>query len=392
MGQGLVLLFGSARSALFACLESAGIGPGDQVIVTGFTCLAVPLAVVATGAEPVYVDIDPRSLNADPSLIRSKIGSRVRALIVQHTFGCPAISEVIVEARQRGILTIEDCALAIGSTKNGQPVGMLANAAVFSLELSKTITTGWGGILVVHDEKLKTAVARYYDSVPEPPPLRVAQMIFQTALSGFLYDARWYHACRYIIFALFKSTIFRASTPPEELDATIRADFLHRLSGPQATLGWRLWSRLPQITARIGAVRDKLSAALRECGYESLASPTTSDVSRGHRIPFLVSDRPAAVAWFAAAGIELGTWFDAPISPAPPNRQRFSYDPQLCPHALWISRHVVNLPAHVRLKDGDVKHIIETLRSYRDSHPADAGVQPSMTPWNAAAREEEMPV
>lgn len=371
-----VFLFGSARSALFAYLETAGIGPGDQVVVTGFTCLAVPLAVVATGAEPIYVDINPQILNADPSLVRSKMGPRVRAVIIQHTFGCPSsVDEIVREARERGILTIEDCALATGSSRKGRPMGTFGDAAVFSLELSKTITTGWGGILVLHDKGLQNAARRYYDSVAEPSPLRVGRMVLQTGLSGLLYDPRWYHACRYLLAGLFKTGIFRPSTPPEELNAVIGADFIHRLSGPQATLALRLWDRLPDITSRIDVIREKLCAGLRDNGYEPLAQPASGDVSRGHRIPFLVADRSAAVAWFAKAGIELGTWFDAPVSPMPQRPELFHYRPGECPQAEWISRHIVNLPAHVRLTDRDLNSILETLGRYRAMHPADADVQ-----------------
>jgi perosamine synthetase len=371
-----VLLFGSARSALFACLKSAGIGKGDQVLVTGFTCLAVPLAVVATGGEPVYVDIDPQTLNAAPSLVRSRMGSRVKAVIIQHTFGCPAmVEEIVRDARERGIVAVEDCALAIGSSKYGRPVGTFGDAAVFSLELSKTITTGWGGLLVLHDERLQKAARLYYESVREPSPLRVARMVVQTAFSALMYHPRWFHACRYLIAALFKVGIFRPSTPPEELNAAVGTEFVHRLSGSQAILAARQWDRLPAITSRIDVIRAKLCAGLRHHGYEPLAQPARGDVSRGHRIAFLVSDKTAAVRWFAKAGIELGTWFDAPVSPMPEKPERFYYRLGECPQAEWISRHIVNLPAHVRLTDGDVTWILETLGHYRALHPADANVQ-----------------
>jgi len=119
-----VFAFTSGRGALAACLSAAGVGPGDDVLLSSFTCLAVPTAVIAVGARPVYVDIDPRSLNVTPATVTARFTPRVRAVVVQHTLGCVAeIEEIVSAVRQRGILVIEDCALAIGSRKKGSSVG-----------------------------------------------------------------------------------------------------------------------------------------------------------------------------------------------------------------------------------------------------------------------------
>jgi hypothetical protein len=163
LGQGAVFSTGSARSALSSCLQAAGIGAGDEVLLSAYTCLAVPTAVIAAGATPVYADINAATLNVDADTWIAALSPRVRAVVVQHTLGKPASIEVVAAAaRARGILVIEDCALSIGSSIDGRAVGTFGDAAIFSMELSKTLSCGWGGVLVVHQPELAGAMRERY--------------------------------------------------------------------------------------------------------------------------------------------------------------------------------------------------------------------------------------
>jgi dTDP-4-amino-4,6-dideoxygalactose transaminase len=84
------LMFFRGRSALFHLLKALGIGPGDEVAVQAFTCLAVPLPVLAVGARPVWIDVNPNDLGMDVEDLARKIGPATKAVIVQHTFGITA--------------------------------------------------------------------------------------------------------------------------------------------------------------------------------------------------------------------------------------------------------------------------------------------------------------
>ncbi len=158
--------FWKGRVALYAILESLGIGPGDEVIVPGFTCVVVPNAVLYRGARPVYVDIEGTSFTMDVSDIAKKITSRTKAIIVQHTYGIPAEMDAIMAIAVRGgIPVIEDCAHALGSTYKDRIVGSIGAAAFFSSQWSKPYTTGMGGMAVSADRslclKLASIQARY---------------------------------------------------------------------------------------------------------------------------------------------------------------------------------------------------------------------------------------
>jgi perosamine synthetase len=145
----------SGTAGLHLCIRALGIGAGDEVIVPSFTFVAAANAVRYEGATPVFVDIEPRCLNLDPSLIEAAITPRTRAIIAVHTFGCPADTQAILEiARRHGLRVIEDACEAIGATYQGRQVGSFGDAAVFAFYPNKQITTGEGGMVVTGDAHL----------------------------------------------------------------------------------------------------------------------------------------------------------------------------------------------------------------------------------------------
>lgn len=142
----------SGTSALHLCIRALGIGDGDEVIVPSFTFIAAANAVRYERATPVFVDIDPRTFNLAPDKIEAAITPRTRAIIVVHTFGCPAnLREILEIARRRGLFVIEDACEALGAVYEGAKVSTLGDAGVFAFYPNKQITTGEGGIIVTQD-------------------------------------------------------------------------------------------------------------------------------------------------------------------------------------------------------------------------------------------------
>jgi perosamine synthetase len=351
--------YASGRGALAACLRAAGIGPGHTVLVSAFTCLAVPTAVLAVGARPEYVDIEASSLNTPADAVIAALRADVRAVVVQHTLGRAAdIEPIAAAARQRGVLVIEDCALAAGSRRLGRPLGTAADAAIFSLELSKTISSGWGGVLAVRDRSLARQVADDYERTPEPGAGSTARRVVQAAMSGACYEPAVFPLGRYAVAGAFKLGLFKPSTPAAEFDGHPDASFIARLSGAQAALAAVQWRRLHELAPRCAANAERLRAALDRAGLAVVARPEPGDLSVTPRVPFLVSDPARALRWFADRAVELGTWFDGPLSPLP-DPLIFNYDPSRYPRAVSVARRIVNLAAHCGLTDADVTRMAE---------------------------------
>ncbi|VAV94325.1 blr5428; hypothetical protein [hydrothermal vent metagenome] len=145
----------SCTSGLYAAVGAAGVGPGDEVIVSPYTMTASVTAAVAFNAVPVFADIDPKNFCLSPDSIRARITERTKAIIVVHLFGHPADMDEIMEiAAAHDITVIEDCAQAPAATYRGRSVGTLGHMGVFSLNYHKHIHSGEGGIVVTNDDRL----------------------------------------------------------------------------------------------------------------------------------------------------------------------------------------------------------------------------------------------
>ena len=107
-----VALFAKGRVALYAILRGLGVGPGHEVIVPAFTCVAVPNAILYTGARPVYVDIDPETYTVDPALVQAAITDRTRVILAQNTFGLSADLDRLEAIASEHDLTVVDSVLA----------------------------------------------------------------------------------------------------------------------------------------------------------------------------------------------------------------------------------------------------------------------------------------
>ena len=369
--RGDVFAYASARGALAAVFRAAGISQGDEVVLSGFTCLAVPTAVVTIGARPIYVDIDPLSLNMTPAAVVSAMGPRVRAVVLQHTMGnVAAVIAVVQAARSRGIIVIEDCALATGTRQQGFPVGINADAAIFSMELSKTISTGWGGILVVQTPALIKSVRRQHDGIILRGILSTTRDTWQIALTAFFLHHRFYRLGRYVYAIAFKLNIFRYSTPVDELEGKPAIDFIARMGLPQLRLAAHQWRRLAHVRVVSGRHVRILQAALQAARLRAVGVAPLSDEPVSPRVCFLVQSPARTTAWFFSRGVELGRWFDGPLSP-PPTVDAFSYDPALIPNAVQVARQIVNLPTHCGITIKECKRLVAMIFEYANEYPED---------------------
>ncbi len=145
----------NGTTALHLALLSLDISEGDEVIVPDLTFVATANAVAYCGAKPVFVDVDPRTWNIDPSKIYEKITGRTKAIIVVHLYGLPCDMDAIIKiARSNNLKIIEDAAEAHGAEYKGKRVGSIGDIGVFSFYGNKIVTTGEGGMITTSDPKL----------------------------------------------------------------------------------------------------------------------------------------------------------------------------------------------------------------------------------------------
>jgi len=149
----------SGTAGLHLGLIALGIGEGDEVILPSFTFIAVAHAVLYLRARPVFADIDPVTLNLTAETVARVITPRTRAIIVVHTFGCPAdLSPILELAARHRIPVVEDACEALGAEYRGAKAGGIGHFGVFGFYPNKPITTGEGGMVVTRDRQLAETI------------------------------------------------------------------------------------------------------------------------------------------------------------------------------------------------------------------------------------------
>lgn len=158
----------SGSTALWIALLALGIGPGDEVIVPGFTFIASISAIVYAQAVPVLAEID-RTFNLDPADVERKITPRTKAIMAVHLMGNPArMEELKAIAERHGLLLLEDCAQAFGASYKGRAVGSIGHIGAFSFNYAKVITAGEGGLITTDDDALYQRCFALHDQGHSP--------------------------------------------------------------------------------------------------------------------------------------------------------------------------------------------------------------------------------
>jgi perosamine synthetase len=255
----------SGTAGLHLALLALGIGADDEVIVPSFTFIAAANAIRYVGATPVFVDIDPVSLNMDPACVERAITPRTRALMVVHTFGCPADLGALLEiASRHGLKVIEDACEAIGAEYKGRRVGTFGDSGVFAFYPNKQITTGEGGMVVVREAAVAASIRSLRNQGRRPGDdwLEHSELGYNYRISEM--------NCALGLAQLrrVEGILKRRAEVAEEYDWRLRNSpdlVLPRLATPNATVSWFVYV----VRLRKGfnaADRDAVRLALMERG------------------------------------------------------------------------------------------------------------------------------
>lgn len=356
----------SGRSALFLALQALGIDQGDEVLVQAFTCLAVANAIRATGATPVYIDVD-RSYNMDPADAIQKISTRTKVIILQHTFGIPAqIDPLMHIAKTRKLLVIEDCAHALGGAWQNKKMGTLGDAAILSFGADKVISCARGGAIIAtnpaYDQKIQQAIQG------------LRQSSYRCVLQHLLYFIFFFFGKPLYSIGLGKILLWLGhhlhlisrTVYPAEKRGERMPHFPAQLPNALAAILFTQWQTLAQSTNHRRIVAKRYEETISNPHVVLPLRDIPIDQGSVYlRYPILV-EKPYELYLHAKnQGIILGNWFDAVVSPKPSPGVDFGYNWGSCKRAERISRQSVNLPTDLAINEAEIKRIIVCLNSYK---------------------------
>lgn len=359
--------FGSGRGALYAIMMACGIGSGDEVILQGYTCVAVPKAVMYTGAKPVYADITREDYNLDYNSVLKKITTKTKAIIVQHTYGipCHSIYRIKETCKKNGIIMIEDCAHTFGVKTDGYMMGTIGDAAFFSTDNTKYISTGVGGIAVTNDPAIGKNLKKQYEMAGEMTKKEKASIRISFIMDYFFSNKHWMYLAENSIF--FKVLKITATRVVKMIMCTYdMADYTEiefpcytfpaRLSEIQAIIGI---SQIKNLESNIQHRRELTRIYLE--GLSNILDFPKDSVAL-LRVPVCVGNPLDFKKHFESVAF-LERWFSPEIQCI--DRSDYSkiyFDPRECPVAESVSREIINLPTAPRVSRDRAKNICKIVR------------------------------
>jgi dTDP-4-amino-4,6-dideoxygalactose transaminase len=308
---------GNGTDALLLGLRALGVGAGDEVVTSAVSAAFTGLAVLGSGARPVFVDVDPETLTVDPKAVEASLTARTRAIIPVHLYGHPADMDPILDlARDRGIAVLEDACQAHGARYKGRPVGTLAGErglGALSFYPTKNLgALGDGGAILVNDPELAARLRqlrnggqtdRYHHQLPGVNS-RLDEMQAAVLRVGLAHLDSWTSRRREIAAFYRRELVDTGLVLPAEQ--------------PWAAAVWHLFVvRHPR--------RDELMAALEREGVGTLI-----------HYPFPLHRQPA----FAVPGS------------APPS----------LPVAERVTAEILSLPLYPELSDAQARQVVEVVR------------------------------
>jgi dTDP-4-amino-4,6-dideoxygalactose transaminase len=354
LGVDHFITFGSGRNSLRAILQALEIGEGDEVIVPGFTCVVVPYTILHCGAKPVYVDIG-HDYRINLEALRASLTPRTKIIIAQHTFGLPErMSDILSLANGRGIRVIEDCAHVLpGSAHDGKLLGTWGDAAYFSFERGKTISSGWGGAAVTQDPTIARRLYQIKQNVPIPSRDDNSRIGARLLLTIVAHHPDLFPLITLMRGSLSRKGVFPNAMPPAECRGEPPEQLLGRLTDIQGSLLLRQISRL-------SSIRDRRRGCVKALA-ERLGGPGTDLPLMWY--PLQVRNRKEAAEHFRQHQIELRMW-EAPLTPPTCDTTRALYEWGSCPVAEEISRGCVALPT--MLKRADLQRVLDVASRHLD--------------------------
>lgn len=364
------LSFSRGSSALFALLKALGIGAGDEVVVTGYTCVVVANAVKFLGADCVYADIDAKTYGTDPSKVAQAITGRTRAVIAQHTFGLPADIQAIRDVADRNdLFLIEDCALSIGSRIDGEVVGSIGDAAFWSGSWTKPIPCGKGGFLAVKDAALVDEIERLRQSLDGPSTWRDLYVAGQIPVRRYVLTSRTKMFAKAIHRRLARHGLIGGSphgkNPPPECLGIQDDAFLGKCGrSMEAMWKWQL-RRYDRDIAHSRELADFYADILPELGLEPAATPSRDDIVFS-RYPVRVGNKKHLLRLGESEFVAIGDWMTEPLHQAVAPRERWDYVAGSCPVGERAGREVINLPTDIGASLAEANRVVDFLRRHAD--------------------------
>jgi len=313
----------SGTGGLHLLCKIAGLGPGDEVITSPFSFVASANCFILEGATPVFVDVDPVTLNLDPTAIEAAITERTKAIVAVDIFGYPCeLDQLAAIADSHELTLIEDSCEALGAEYRGRPLGAHGPSAVFAFYPNKQMTTGEGGVVTTHAED-------------------VWQQLVSLRNQGRAYSegGGWFHH--------------------------VQVGLNYRWTDIQAAIGIAQLERFDAILALRAAAAERYQESLGDLERVEVPTPDDDDHRRSWFV-YVVKldpdlDREKVMLELRRQGVATAEYVPC-IHLQPYMRDRYGFVPGSCPVAEDAASRTLALPFFTQIEPDEQDRVVEALR------------------------------
>ncbi|KAB2946669.1 MAG: DegT/DnrJ/EryC1/StrS family aminotransferase [Candidatus Methanoperedens sp.] len=319
IGTEYAIAVNSGTSGLHLCMKSIGINKGDEVITAPFSFIASSNSIIFENGKPVFVDIDPHTLNIDAEKIEEAITRNTRAILPVHVFGQPCKMDAIMDiAEDNNLSVIEDACEAVGAEYNGRKAGTFGDASVFAFYPNKQMTTGEGGMIVTDNKD-------------------IAQSCISMRNQGRSEKGEW-------------------------LDH-IRIGYNYRLDEMSCALGIGQLKRINELLEKRSRVADEYSKQLS--GIEGVKTQYLDPGVKMSWFVYVVQvgeyiDRNKVMVYLKEHGVSCRPYF-TPIHLQPFYKEMFGYDEGDFPICEKVCNSTIALPFYGNMDKGTTRKVCNTL-------------------------------
>ncbi|MDP3988467.1 MAG: DegT/DnrJ/EryC1/StrS aminotransferase family protein [Candidatus Levybacteria bacterium] len=352
--------FVSGRGALYAILKSLGIGEGDEILLQSFTCVAVPNSVIATGAVPIYVDIN-NSLTINIKELEKKITQKTKAIIVQHTFGIPAdINRIMEIAKKHKIKVIEDCAHSLGIEYLGKKLGSFGDAAFFSFGRDKCFSSVFGGVALTNNETLGKKLQIFQKQQGNIPFFWTIQQLLHPISFFFILPLYNFFSLGKVILVILQSfNLLSFPVTKEEKSAKMSKNLLKRMPNGLAYLAFLQLGKIKNYNKRRKDISKVYLSALDKSEFKIPCQKQLAFL----RFPIFSEKRDKIIFSLKRKGIYVGKWYSEVIDPKGVDFEKIYYRAGSCPNAEFLAKRIINLPTYPLMTTKDAKNITEIINN-----------------------------
>ncbi|HVD12636.1 MAG TPA: DegT/DnrJ/EryC1/StrS aminotransferase family protein [Gaiellaceae bacterium] len=322
VGAPYVAAVSSGTAGLHLLARSVGLGPGDEAITSPISFASSANCFIFEGAEPVFADVNPRTLNLDPSTLEAAITERTKAVVAVDMFGYPCeLDEIHAICERHGLALIEDAAEALGAEYRGAQIGSHGPSGVFGFYPNKQLATGEGGVVFTHSEE-------------------EWRLVRSLRNQGRDYEGgAWFHH--------------------------VRVGFNYRWTDVQAAIGIGQLEKLDRLLAMRQAVAERYGQLLDEVDVELLCA-NDADHRRSWFVYVVVlprgADRDRVIEELRAQGIGAADYVPC-VHLQPYMRETYGFAEGMCPVAEDIAARTLALPFYPQLEAEDQERVVEALRA-----------------------------